>query len=64
MKFACNLYLKQISFLYIQTLHNDCSHIEDVQRRGRSRAEFGLVCGLLSNVSCAYMSWPEAVHVL
>ena len=34
---------KQISFLYIQTLHNDCSHIEDVHRRSRSRAEFGLV---------------------
>ena len=38
-----NLYLKQISFLYIRTLHNDCSHIEDVQLRRRSRAEFGLV---------------------
>ena len=32
-----------ISFLYIQTLHNDCSHIEDVPQRCRSRAEFGLV---------------------
>ena len=35
--------LKQISFLYIQTLHNDCSHIEVVHRLHRSRAEFGLV---------------------
>ena len=26
----CNLKLQQFSFLYIQTLHNDCSHIEDV----------------------------------
>ena len=26
----CNLNLKQYSILYIQTLHNDCSHIEDV----------------------------------
>ena len=26
----CNLLLKHFSFLYIQTLHNDCSHIEDV----------------------------------
>ena len=26
----CNLYLKQYSLLYIQTLHDDCSHIEDV----------------------------------
>ena len=28
----CNLFckLQQISFLYIQTLHSDCSHIEDV----------------------------------
>ena len=41
--FVCNLQFKQISFLYIQTLHNDCSHIEDVQRGSRSRAEFGLV---------------------
>ena len=44
----CNLCVicihhKQISFLYIQTLHNDCSHIEDVHRGHRSRAEFGLV---------------------
>ena len=27
----CNLQLQQYSFLYIQTLHNDCSHIENVQ---------------------------------
>ena len=27
----------------IETLHNDCSHIKDVHRRRRSRAEFGLV---------------------
>ena len=26
----CNLYLQQYSLLYIQTLHDDCSHIEDV----------------------------------
>ena len=26
----CNLYLHQFSFLYIQTLSNDCSYIEDV----------------------------------
>ena len=26
----CNLELQQYSILYIQTLHNDCSHIEDV----------------------------------
>ena len=26
----CNLKLQQYSFLYILTLHNDCSHIEDV----------------------------------
>ena len=26
----CNLKLQQYSLLYIQTLHNDCSHIEDV----------------------------------
>ena len=36
--FGCNL----ISFLYIWTLHIDCSHT-DVHRRRRSRAEFGLV---------------------
>ena len=39
----CNLQFKLIPFLYIQTLHNDCSPIEDVHRRRRSRAEFGLV---------------------
>ena len=27
----------------LHCLHNDCSHIEDVHRRHRSRAEFGLV---------------------
>ena len=26
----CNLKLEQYSILYIQTLHNDCSHIENV----------------------------------
>ena len=26
----CNLYLQQYSLFYIQTLHDDCSHIEDV----------------------------------
>ena len=26
----CNLLLQQFSFLNIQTLHTDCSHIEDV----------------------------------
>ena len=26
----CNLKLQQCSILYIQTLHNDCVHIEDV----------------------------------
>ena len=31
------------TFLHIQTLHNDCLHIEDVHRRCRSRAEFDLV---------------------
>ena len=41
--FVCNLQFKPIPFLYIQTLHNDCSPIEDVHRRRRSRAEFGLV---------------------
>ena len=41
--FVCNLQFKPIPFLNIQTLHNDCSPIEDVHRRRRSRAEFGLV---------------------
>ena len=31
--FVCNLQFKLISFLYIQTLHNDWSPIEDVHRR-------------------------------
>ena len=26
----CNLELQEYSFLYILTLHNDCSHSEDV----------------------------------
>ena len=26
----CNLKLEQYSILYIQNLHNDCSHIEDM----------------------------------
>ena len=26
----CKLHLEQFTFLYIQTLHNDCLHIEDV----------------------------------
>ena len=26
----CNLYLQQFSFLYIETLHNDCLYFEDV----------------------------------
>ena len=26
----CNLLLQKLSFFYIQILHNDCSHIEDV----------------------------------
>ena len=41
--FVCNLQFILISFFHIQTLHNDCSTIEDVHRRGRSRVEFGLV---------------------
>ena len=41
--FVCNLLFKQISFLYSKTLLNDCSYIEDVHRRRRSRAGFGLV---------------------
>ena len=28
--FVCNLFIKQVSFLYIPTLHNDCSHIDNV----------------------------------
>ena len=46
--FVCYLQFKQISFLYVQTLHNDCSHTEDVHRRRRSRAEFGHVLSPLS----------------
>ena len=28
----CNLKLKKFSFLFIQTLHNNCSHIENVHQ--------------------------------
>ena len=45
--FVCNLQFNHISFLNIQTLHNDCTHIEDVHRRRRSRAEFGLVLNII-----------------
>ena len=38
-KFECNL----ISFLFIWTLHIDCSHIDDLHPWRRSRAEFGVV---------------------
>ena len=41
--FVCYLQFKRISFLYIQTLHNDCSPIKGVHRGRRSRAEFDLV---------------------
>ena len=41
--YVCNKQFKPIPFLYIQTLHADCSPIDDVHRRRRSRAEFGLV---------------------
>ena len=46
---VCNLYLKQISFLYIRTLHNDCSHIEE---QVRSIAVFGLVL-----LSTKHVNW-------
>ena len=52
--FVCNLYLKHISFLYIQTLRNDCSHIEDIHQRRRSRAEFGLVFFLLLGLELSF----------
>ena len=50
-KFGCNL----ISFLYIWTLHIDCSHT-DMHRRRRSRAEFGLVTTIKGNchLPCSY----------
>ena len=41
--FIC-VQFKHISFLYIQTLHNDCSHVEDLHWSRRSKAEFGVVC--------------------
>ena len=41
--FVCDWQFKQTAFLCIQTLHNDCAHIEDVNQRRRSRAEFGLI---------------------
>ena len=38
-KFGCNL----ISFLFIWTLHINCTHIDDLHSRRKSWAEFGLV---------------------
>ena len=43
----CNLKLKQYSILYIQTLHNNCSHME--------QSDLGLHClskSLLKHFSC------------
>ena len=64
--FVCNLQFKPISFLYIQTLHNDCSLTEDVHRRRRSRAEFGLVFRPIrhrkSNVSITLRGWCSYLY--
>ena len=46
---------------FIRTLHNDCSHIENVHRRRMSRAEFGLVCvftGCTHLVISFAVPWP------
>ena len=56
--FVCNLQFKPIPFLYIQTLHNDCSPIEDVHRGRRSRAESGLVINnILNTISYSNSSY-------
>ena len=43
-QFICVLSVIQTDFvpLYIQTLHNDCSHIDDVHWRRRSKTEFDI----------------------
>ena len=43
--FVCNLQFRFHSFIFTLCImmHNDCSPIEDMHRRRRSRAEFGLV---------------------
>ena len=68
-KFGCYL----ISFLYIWNLHIDCSHIEDVHPRRRSRVEFCLVvtfpCGVLGQVGAwlyrflIFVSYLTLLHV-
>ena len=48
-------------------LHYDCSHIEDVHRRHRSRVEFGLGCvilGVLSNLATILPRKRELVALL
>ena len=42
----CNLQLNQFLFLYIQTLHNDCSHIEDVHLIFCAHLVFYYILGL------------------
>ena len=44
----CNLQLKQFSFPYIQTLLNDCSHIEDVHLIFCAHLVFNYILGLLN----------------
>ena len=48
-----NLKLQQFSFLYIQSLHNDCSHIEDVHL---------LFCAHL--IIFCYISWSVNLDII
>ena len=56
----CNLCVicnSNIFHSFIFKLHNDCSHIEDVHRRCRSRAEFGLVHTYTLALECSGHAW-------
>ena len=53
----CNLLLQQYSFLYIQTSHNDCSHIEDVHLL--YRAHFIIFFSFLTGVEHRHFSPSE-----
>ena len=48
----CNLFLQQLSFLHIQTLHNDCLYIEDVHL---------LVCVHLINIFVFW--WTDILSI-
>ena len=63
----CNLQLKQFSFLYSQTLHNGCSHIEDVHLIFCAHLIFYYILGLLNldiSTSTPPLGLPYRTHII